>query len=278
MKRRNMTALVASLALVAVGVVSVGSASAALLGTATNSPFLAIYGTPAANGTAAATPLGGGLGRNFGFGENMLFTANATAPRAVLSITLETSPTTTATAAEADIGGTLMSNKTGVNTPLSFSIQFVDLQNSKIGATSVPTYADTSDRPWITEICSPEAAAHTCRPDPQAGVAAANEGSNPGEVVVQDVSLDLTNVPGVAGPVIVQGTVWGTWEGTKPPCIKLHLPPASPAGVHNETLFVTQPAALIGTRVNAISGTACLASANNDWFSGNEPAVTLKNE
>lgn len=253
----------------------VGQASAARLGTVANPSFQAIYGEPGVNG--ATLPVGGGLGRNFGFGENMLFEANATAPRAVLSITLETTPATTATAQDSFIGGTLMSNKTGANNPLSFDVQFVDFQNSKIGTALVPSYADTNDRPWIAEICSPEAAAHTCRPDPQAGVAAAGEGSNPGEVVIQDVSFDLQNVPTV-GTVVVQGTVWGTWEGTKPPCIKLHLPPAAPAGVNRENLYVTQPVALIGTKVSAISGTACLLSANNDWFSGTEPATTLKNE
>jgi hypothetical protein len=252
----------------------VGQASAAVLGTVANPSFQAIYGNPGTN--AEALPVGGGLGRNFGFGENMLFTANATSPRAILSITLATEPATTATAAETELGATLMSNKTGINNPLSLAIQFVDFQNSKIGTTLVPTYADTNERPWISEVCSTEAENGKCKPDPQAGTVAGT-GANAGEVVINDVSIDLTKVPGVAGAVVVQGTVWGTWEGTKPPCIKLHLPPATPAGVNRENLYVTQPAALIGTPVNAISGTACLLSGGSDWFTGTEPTTTIKN-
>jgi hypothetical protein len=265
--------MLAALATCAFGALVVTSASAAVIETSTNK-FQAIYGNPGVN--SETLPVGGGLGRNFGFGENMLFTANATSPRAVVSITLATAPETTVTSAEADIGATLMSNKTGENHPLGLSIQFVDLQNSKSGTTSVPWYADTSDRPWITEVCSTAAVNGKCKPDSQSG-AAANEGANAGEVVIQDASFALTNVPGVTGPVVVQGTVWGTWEGTKPPCIKLHNPPANPSGVTSENLYVTQPAALIDTKVHAISGTACLVSANNDWFSGTEPAITITN-
>jgi hypothetical protein len=264
--------MLAALATCAFGALVVTSASAAVIETSTNK-FQAIYGNPGVN--SETLPVGGGLGRNFGFGENMLFEANATLPRKVFSITVATEPETDWSVADTHIAGTLMSDKTGENNPLAFAIQFVDFQDLQIGTTSVPSYSDTSDGPWIAEVCSPGAANGKCKPDPQAG-AAGGEGANPGEVVIQDVSFDLQHYPGV-GTIVFQGTIWGTWEGTKPPCIKFHNPPATPAGVRNENLYVTQPASVAGTKVNTISGTACLVSANNDWFSGTEPAITIKN-
>ena len=70
--------LLSALAACALGQLVAGSASAALLGQPGNTPFIAVYGSPGAN-AAATLPAGGGIGRNFGVGENMLFRANTAA-------------------------------------------------------------------------------------------------------------------------------------------------------------------------------------------------------
>jgi hypothetical protein len=256
--------LIAALAVCAFAALTVGSASAALLGQAANTSFLAIYGNPGSNGLTVV-PVGGGLGRNFGFGENMLFKSN----KAKFEIGTAKAK---AESKEAFIGGTLMSNKTGVNNPLSFTVQFADFQFSEVAGVGLfPTYSDTSDRPWITEICSAETGT-LCRVDP------ARAPNALGEVKVEDVSLNL-------GPgFVVQGTVWGVWgngAAGKCPTITLNLPPKeivekSP----DETLYVTQTKAgfpAVGEKLEGIEGVFCLTSANNDWYEGKEPAITLNN-
>jgi hypothetical protein len=247
-----------------------GQASAALLGQPGNTPFQAIYGNPGTNG-AATLPVGGGLGRNFGFGENMLFRANTTVGVGKnLAIKLGG---VKIEATDSYIGGTLMSNKTGENNPLSFAVQFVDFQNSNAeGLGAAPSYSDTHDRQWISEICAPGAT--KCRVDPTFEVGAA--GPN---VKIDDVSFNV-NIGGKV--LVVQGTVWGTWiNSTKEkeaPCIEIK---PKPAGAGDETLVATQtfvggPA--LGVEAEEVKGTACLISANNDWFSGKEPVITIKNE
>jgi hypothetical protein len=268
--------LLAALAVCAFGALTIEQASAAVLQktvAGVKTPFLAIYGNPGTNG--ASVPVGGGLGRNFGFGENMLFRACGGCSPAVgvnLAITLGT---TTAEAHDSYVGGRLMSNQTGENNPLSFKIEFVDFQDSLLGSGLTPSYADTSDRPWITEICSPAAAESACKTDAQF-----TEPIKKGGVKIEDVSFDL-KLP--TGPEVVQGTVWGEFKnGTagNPPCVKLALPAA---GV--PTLVVTQMSTggpAVGTPIAAIKGTACLISANNDWYKistleKEEPEITLDN-
>jgi hypothetical protein len=222
--------------------------------------FLAIYGSPS---ISATQPIGGGVGRNFGFGTNMLFQActSCTTPVGTnLDITLEGK---VLESKDAFIGGTLMSNTTGTGNPLSFEIQFADFQASTAAGVATPTYADTSDRPWIAEICGESAA---CKVDPRVAAKAL-------QVEIQDVSLDI-------GPgIVVQGTVWGQWEGTKPPCIKLTLPPPAPLGV--DTLVETQGPEP-GKEITAVSGKACLISANNEYWRINsgelkEPEIKIEN-
>lgn len=247
-----------------------GQASAATLGQPANLSFLAIYGNP-----PATSPVGSGLGRNFGFGENMLFQAgNGVGAK----LELELVGGAKAQATESFIGGTLMSNKTGKDNPLSFTVQFVDFQDNR--ATNslgelvlTPSYADTSDRPWITEICSPEAGTK-CKTDAQ--FAPTGEGG----VEIENVSFNI-------GPgLVVQGTVWGKWENGKEkegkreaPCIKLETPAANVP-----TLAVTQTpgAPAVGTLAKSVVGKACLVSANNDWYKVGaelqEPIITVKNE
>jgi hypothetical protein len=263
--------LLAAVAACALSALTVGSASAATIKAGTNN-LLAIYGNPGTNG--ASVPVGGGLGRNFGFGENMVFQAGNGVGTA-LSITLLTK---IAKAEESLIGGTLMSNQSGEGNALSFTIQSVDFQDNNLGAEATPSYADTSDRPWITEICGVKEPGHEakeCRIDPQLSEAAAAGRT----VKIEDVSFALKNA--VVGTVVVQGTAWGKWENgeaKKPPCITLEPPPAG-AGA-NQTLIDTQGGE-VGKPITAISGKACLISANNDWFTAgakSEPAIVLKNE
>jgi hypothetical protein len=154
-------ALPAALAACALGQLVAGSASAAVLGQLGNTPFIAIYGNPDTNGTATL-PAGGGLGRNFGVGENMLFRANTTAGSGkniaikLGGIQVESTDTY--------IGAMLMSNKTDKDNPLGFAIQFVDFQNTEAeGIGENQRYSDSSDRPWIGEICAP--GAEGCRVD-----------------------------------------------------------------------------------------------------------------
>jgi hypothetical protein len=266
MFKKRLISLIALAGLVcAFAGLSVGQASAATLQKTvgeTKTAFLAIYGNP-----PATVPVGGGIGRNFGFGENMLFVASTTnKPGTNISIELGTLK---AESADAFLGGTLMSNKTGKNTALGFSIQFVDLQDN----TPVAAFTDTADRPWIADICPELATTKECKVDPRGTEAAL--GAPESSVKIENVSFDL-------GPgTVVQGTAWGKWENgakEKPPCITLNLPPEK---VKEETLYETQGES-VGTAIKAISGKACLTSSNNDWYAvgtaKEEPAITIANE
>jgi len=251
---------------VAAVVMVTGAAQAATLKEHEGEVFLAIYGYPGESSTSPAEerPIGGGLGRNFGFGENMLFRANhaALAETENLAITIGG---TVLEAKDSYLGGTLMSNTTGANNPLSFTIDFSDFQDSFAGATAAPAYSDTTDREWIAEICSPAAARGNCKVDPIAGTAA-GEGAEPGEVKIENVSF---NVFISKKPNVIQGTVWGTWLNSsaagKPPCIELHAPPANKAALTSQTLYGTQ-GTVLGLAITAIKGKACLISANNNWY------------
>jgi hypothetical protein len=261
--------LLAALAVCGLAAAFVSQASAATIEDEAT-PLLAIYGNPGSNG--AAIPVGGGLGRNYGFGKNMLFQAGNGLGTA-LSIVLAVGETEVAKseAKETYLGGTLMSNKTGENNPLSFTIQFVDFQDNSITAegktTKVASYSDTSDRPWITEICSPAALIEKCKTDAQF-----TEPIKKGGVKIEDVSFNI-------GPgTVVQGTAWGEWingAAKVAPCIKLTTPAA---GV--PTLVETQGAA-VGAKAKTVTGEACLISANNDWYKVGtelqEPAITIAN-
>jgi len=268
--------LLAALALCALAALTVGQASAALMGQPGNTPFEAIYGNP-----PAAGPLGGGLGMNFGFGENMLFEAKegVTGEEKIsISIPLIAGGNVVSAATDSFIGGTLMSNKTGVKTPLSFTVQFADFQNNSVGGVTAPAtaaYSDTSDRPWITEICPFLPATNTCSTDP---LFATPRGS----VEISDVSVNIGPTGGLKS-VTVQGTVWGVWEdgaANTPPCIKLSAKPGGAAA--DQTLITTKTGAesgiAVGKAIAEIKGKACLLSANNDWNTATKPAITIKDE
>jgi hypothetical protein len=237
--------LLAALAVCAFAALTVGSASAATLENGATA-LRAIYGFPPGSATE---PIGGGLGRNFGFGENMLFRADkaAIATSENLHITLSG---VVLEAGDTWIGGTLMSNTTGANNPLSFSIQFVDFQKNEAGGALTPSFADTSDRPWITEICSTSV---TCKVD------ARQVGGVAQEVKIEDASFNV-------GPgIVVQGTVWGKWtDGTAaiPACIEIKKAPT--AALEFDELVETQGAA-VGAKPTVVGGKACLVSANNDY-------------
>lgn len=127
-------ALVIGLALLSLELGVAGPASGALIGQPANSPFQAIYGSPGTN--KLAIPVGGGLGRNFGFGENMLFEASTEKKIGKnFEITLgeKEKEKEKSTSEDVYIGGTLQSNKTGENNPLGFAIQFADFQDSTFG-------------------------------------------------------------------------------------------------------------------------------------------------
>jgi hypothetical protein len=264
LKKRLASLAVASLTLMALGLASVGQASASTIETG-GTAFRAIYGFPPGSATE---PIGGGVGRNYGFGENMLFEACTSCGVGTnLDITLEGK---VLESAEGYIGGTLMSNTTGESTigtekvenPLSFAIQFADLQHNTVAGAAAPAYADTADRPWIAEICGEKA---TCKVDPRlAGKAF--------QVQIQDVSLNI-------GPgEVVQGTAWATWANgtaTEPACLTLTLPPAA---LSVDTLVETQ-GPKPGEVITAVSGKACLISANNDYYRSEPkktPAVVIK--
>src|SRR5580704_11310582 len=168
MKRKFLSALVASLALVALGLLSVGSASASTMENKTAaSALLAMYGSPEVN--LEAVPGGGGLGRNFGAGENMLFQGDTAAKvgknlgLSVGGVALE--------AGDTYLGMTLMSNKTPETSPVGALAEFVDFQESKANGALVPTYTDTADRGWVLSICGKAA---TCKVDARAGGAGAH--------------------------------------------------------------------------------------------------------
>jgi hypothetical protein len=250
-------------------------ASAAIMKSTANPAFLAIYGNPGASANSptngSPVPVGGGLGRNFGFGENMVFRSKT---KGSPNFVLEPENGVIMESKDTYVGGTLMSNKTGKNNPLSFTVQFADFQNSVINAAgAVPLFADTSDRPWIAEICPTEANAPECQVDPLFKVSGTGEGRS---VKIEDVSIDL-------GPgTVIQGTAWGKWEDGAakiPPCIKLETPPKAVGG--SENLFVTQATAgvsKLGEKMKKVAGRICLVSANNDWYEGEEPEIKITNE
>jgi hypothetical protein len=268
--------VLAALAVCALGALTVGSASAATMEDEATA-MLAIYGNPGTNG--AGVPVGGGLGRNFGFGKNMLFQACegcTHVPATGKNLKIELPGPFVAEAKDSYIGGRLMSNKTGVNNPVSFKIEFADFQdNSIVGVGAVPSYADTSDRPWIAEICSPAAAAKACKVDAQFEGPCAAAGLT-GCVKIDDVAFDLNGV-------VVQGPVWGRWKNGAAgvcPTITLETPAAG-----TPTLAVTQTSAggpAVGALAAKVEGEVCLISANNDWYNVKagevkEPAVTIAN-
>ena len=263
MRRKHLAALAAGLSLVGLGPAA-SMASAATIGQPPSTAFLAIYGSPSVNGKE---PVGGGLARNFGFGENMLFEASTVKG---VGKNIEINHEEKTSQSEDDyLGGTLQSNRTGVNNPLGVAVQFVDFQDSTFGGVATPHYADTNDRPWIMTICAPGAL--ECRVDPLLTVAAAGV-----DVKIEDVSLDL-------GGTVLQGTIWGNWingKGEKaPPCIKLENRPVK-AGA-DQTLIDTQ-GGVVGKPITSIAGEFCLISANNDWYkvgaAVKEPAITIENK
>jgi len=243
----------------------------------TASALLAIYGNPPERG-AAGEPIGSGWGRNFGFGENMLFEACNTVTTGVCARKVGTNLDLQVggvlfEAGDTYLGGTLMSNKTPPiewkklkhPAPLSFAIQFVDFQDSVAGGAAMPAYADTFDRPWIMEMCGEELIeTRACVLDPR------------GEGVVGSHLVEIQDVSFNVGPgIVVQGTAWGVWtNGTKttPPCIELTKPPA---GFALDTLYETQGSD-IGGAAEAFSGKACLISANNDYYGTHEDEIVLK--
>jgi hypothetical protein len=275
LKKRLLSLAVAALAVCAFAATSVSQASAAYMKEAGVLPgFLAVYGFPAAV-NEVERPVGGGLTRGFGFGENLLFRADTLAEVGKnLSITLEKEAKVVGMSEAKDsyLGATLLSNRTGVNNPLGVGIQFVDFQdnealNEKGEKVPAPSYADTWDRPWIAAICS-AVAATKCKTDAQ--FAPTGEGG----VEIENVSFDI-------GPgTVVQGTAWGKFHpGTtaKPPCISLEKAPAAAP-----TLVETQGSS-VGATASKVEGEACLISANNNYYkvSGSitkTPAIEITNE
>ena len=277
MTKSIYAALVSLLAACGLAAGMASQASAANLkevGVSEPTGFQAIYGTPGTNG--ATVPVGGGLGRNFGFGASVLFEACTNCATPVgknLSVTFATN---VAQASESFLGGTLMSNKTGANNPLGLTIHFVDLQDWTLGGSATPTYTDTADRPWIAGICSPSASESACKTDAQF-----TEPIKKGGVKIENVSLDFTTA---GGSVIYQGTLWGVWENgttTHPPCIQLEKPAAG-----NPTLAVTQTYAggpTLGALAEAVKGQLCAISINNNYYKvrtseEKTPAIEIANE
>jgi hypothetical protein len=268
MSRKIVISLCAALALFAFGTMTVGQASGAnMVVIQPKESMLAIYGNPPKEG-----PVGWGLGRNFGFGQNMLFKAGGGIGKPLFFKigALESK------ACVSEIGGTLMSNNTGKNNPLSFGIEFADFQCNKLNTGAlVPAYADTQDQKWIAEICAPGAL--ECRVEPLHNQ---KELEKEESVKVEHVAINV-------GPgLVLQGAVWGKWKNGaagKPPCIELQSKPKeAPA---DQTLMVTQtnnPVEIpVGTVVTEVGGEACLLSANNDWVSQSEktePAIEILNE
>jgi hypothetical protein len=260
MAKRYLSALAVGAALFGLAAGVAGSASAATIGQPSNLAFQAIYGAPNFNGSE---PVGGGLARNFGFGENMLFEAS-TVKKIGKNIEV-THEEKKGVSEDTYLAGTLQSNKTGVNNPLGIAFQFADFQNSSFGGSATPHYADTYDRPWIATICAPKE--ETCRVDPRFEV------KKSADVKIEDVSLEF-------GGIVLQGTMWGQWingEKNVPPCIKLENPPASATA--DQTLIDTQ-GGTVGRAITGLTGEFCLISANNDWYiigsTVNEPAITIE--
>ena len=256
MTRMYLTALLASLAVVICSVGAATQASAATLeDTTAKSVLLAVYGNP-----PATVPVGGGLGRNFGFGENLLFEACETCTTPIgknLGIKIGTEALE---AKQTFVGTTLLSNTTGeseiektkVENPVSLAVEFIDFQDASPAA----AFADTYDRPSIAEICGSKA---TCRVDPRAASAGARK------VKIENISFDV-------GPgIVVQGTIWGVWANGNTatgPCIELTAPV-----IAADTLYETQGPA-VGAIAENIKGDACVISANNNWFTINETTKT----
>jgi len=252
MSRKCLSILGACLAVFALGAISVGQAAASTMEDVTaKAALLAVYGNPPER-AVAGEPIGGGLGRNFGFGENMLFEANtAEAIGKNLTITIGGGALE---ANETFVGGTLTSNKTPEITvgevkhqsPVSFAIEFIDFQD----ATPAASFADTYDRHSIGEMCGAKA---TCKVGPREG----EEGAR----LVKFENISFNVGPGT----VVQGTIWGTWingTATTPPCIELREPPEKASF---ETLYETQGAA-VGAKSEKTKGEVCLISANNNWY------------
>jgi hypothetical protein len=249
---------------------TVGQASGANLKIEKVSPgFLAIYGFPGANSIEGnERPVGQGLGRNFGFGQNMLFQAGGGKGKP-LAITIE--GIFRSESCDSFIGGTLMSNRTGKGNPLSFGVEFADFQCNRVNGVLTSAYADTQDQKWIAEICSPAALEKECKSN--ALIPATN--TEKGQITIEHVAIEIG--PGLT----VQGDVWGKWRNGKPPCITLNNPPAS---VTEQTLVVTKSLVAglsVGAKVSAVEGEACLISANNAWYSQtekSEPTIEITNE
>jgi hypothetical protein len=294
MSRKVLVGLCAALSVFALGTMTVGSASGAnaVVFQLPAEPLLAIYGWPGANFIGSRgpeqteRPVGQGLGRNFGFGQNMLFQAGGGSPQHAptgrpLFFEIEAGGAKfRSEACDSFIGGTLMSNRTGVNNPLSFGIEFADFQCNRFGkiaeagekppAALVPAYADTQDQKWIAEICSPEAKKE-CKADP---VIPGSEG----QVKIEHVAIEIG--PGTT----VQGAVYGKWKngaagGGRPPCIELKK---SESTEPLQNLVVTKSSVFpVGTGVTNVGGEACLISANNDWYQQSEktePEIAILNE
>jgi hypothetical protein len=278
MSRKIVISLCAALAVFAFGAMTVSASGAEMKvkGAGAKEAFLAIYGYPGQSSLLAGEekerPIGGGLGRNFGFGQNMLFQAGG-GKGSPLFFEIEIGGKKfKSIACDSFIGGTLMSNQTGKNNPLSFGIEFADFQCNKFGVIGAEvltqSYADTQDQKWIAEICSP-AAGKECKADPVI------EGEE-GQVKIEHVAIDIG--PGTT----IQGAVYGKLKGGAPPCIELKATPSKEA---LQNLVVTKGLG-VGTGVKNVGGTACLISANNDWYNQftngiterTEPTIEVSNE
>ncbi len=259
--RRHLHLFAACLAVAIVSAFSVAQASASTLeDTTAKAALVAVYGNPGSNG--AEVPVGGGLGRNFGFGANLLFQA---CEKCTTVVGKNLSVTVGGVALEAGdtfLGGTLLSNKTPATSPVSFGLTFVDFQQSTANKEPAATFTDTWDRPWVGELCGKEA---TCKVDPRGGGAGAH-------------LCKFENVSFNVGPgTVVQGTVWCKWvNGTaeKAPCIELTEPPLNEE-TKFDTLYETQ-GAVVGGKAEKVKGTACLVSAQNNYYTVN--ATELKHD
>ena len=276
MRRKALTALCAALVVFAFGTMTVGHASGANMtvkGAAEG--FLAVFGSPPTTG-----PVGGGIAREVGFGQNMLFQASTGKIGANLSFT--TPGGVTSESCDSFIGGSLVSNKTGENNPLSVSIQFADFQCNKVAGALTPAYASFQQyqQQWRTTIC-PKVEGATCKPD------AIIAGGAKGLVKIENVAIDIGPGAGGAPGIVVQGTIWGESESGaagKPPCIKLTEPSKEASEKEpDQTLIVTQSnsvAAKVGEKITTVKGQACLISANNNWYAQtekSEPAIEILN-
>lgn len=270
MKASMRSMLVAALVVCPLIALTVGQASAATLKESGGSAFLAVYGNPGANG--ATGPVGGGLARNFGFAENLLFQACSACTIAVGEDVSLTIGGTANEVQDTEVGASLTSNKTGEGNPLSAAIQFIDFQDGTLAG-----YTDTYDRPSIMLVCSTKSEKGKCKTDPSFNTPA-------GSVKIEDVSIALGAPEKIT---VLQGTVWGKWENgeaKKAPCIKLELPPEGAAS--DQTLIQTEATGgigAVGDKITALKGKVCLVSANNSFYKisgtvSSEPAIEIANE